>query len=140
MRRRVRELIKIKAAVLTQSRESQQGAEKRSPHQASALHSGSGEPQKKEEERDPLLDGQSPGSTDANTFQKTWQPASLEMLLKKTVQWLVVLSFIHHCLIFFSLNTKVNNTGEGAPRSVHTDVYSDFIPQTTALSGLQVEE
>lgn len=41
---------------------------------------------------------------------------------------------------FFSLNRKVNNTGEGAPRSVHTDVYSDIIPQTTALSGLQVEE
>lgn len=41
---------------------------------------------------------------------------------------------------FFSLDTKVNNTGEGAPRSVHTDVYSDIIPQTTVLSGLQVEE
>lgn len=57
----------------------------------------------KDEERDPLLDGQSPGSTDAETFQKTWQPASLEVLLKKTIQGLVVLSFIHHCLIFFFL-------------------------------------
>lgn len=41
---------------------------------------------------------------------------------------------------FFCLNTKVNNAGEGAPRSVHTDVYLDITPQTTALSGLQVEE
>lgn len=44
----------------------------------------------------------------------------------------------HHCLIFF--NTKVSNTGEGVPRSVYTDIYSDTAHQTIALSELQVEE
>lgn len=52
------------------------------------------------------------------------------------------------CLVFqfttfdyyYFFNTKVSNTGEGAPRSVHTGIYSDTIPQTIALSELRVEE
>lgn len=54
-------------------------------------------------------------------------------------------STVSHCLVFqfsidFFFNTKVSNTGEEAPRSVHTDVDSVTIPQTIILSKLRGEE
>lgn len=51
----------------------------------------------------------------------------------------IVLSFKSPLFDFF-FNTKVNNTSEGAPRSVYTAIYSDTLPQIIALSELWGEE
>lgn len=64
-----------------------------------------------------------------------------ENLLGEDSTCLVVLSFNSPLFdYYYFFNTKVSNTGEGAPRSVHTGVYSDTIPQTIALCELRVEE
>lgn len=65
---------------------------------------------------------------------------SLETSSKRTAQCVTVLCFNSALSDFFFFNTKVSNSGEEAPGSVHTNVDSVTIPQTIVLSKLRGEE
>lgn len=139
MRRRARELVKTKATVLTESGvPARRRVEGPAPRFCSALRQWGATNKGREE-------GSFTGWAEPRFYR--CKNISEDMAACEPGDTLEEDSPVAHSLVFhsplfdfFSLNTKVNNAGQGAPRSVHTDVYSDIIPQTTALSRLQVEE